>query len=117
MAQIIDLTGKITNELPIVRISNELSVTVNNRKSVILSLQAMLMEIERKDNEARKASVETGAEYTAPDDTAIMAKALKMLVGEKSAEAIEEMDLPLPEYKLVYEAIMNLASGADSKTP
>ena len=34
-----------------------------------------------------------------------------MLAGAKSAKAIEELDLPMPEYKVVYHAIMAAATG------
>ena len=35
-----------------------------------------------------------------------------MLVGKDASDKIEEMDLPLPEYKEVYNAIMQVAMGA-----
>ena len=34
-----------------------------------------------------------------------------MLVGQKNAEKIEALDLPMPEYSAVYQAIMGVASG------
>lgn len=40
-----------------------------------------------------------------------MQKALGMLVGQENAEKIEALDLPMPEYSAVYQAIMGVASG------
>lgn len=43
----------------------------------------------------------------------MMNKALKMLLGEKNAAAIEEMDLPVPEYSEVFRAVMMVAQGKE----
>lgn len=101
MSNIIDISAKITNQLPVVKITDEIIVTVNNRKSTILNMQAMVRE-------AQKKSEKNGGEY---DEMAFMAKALSMIIGEKSVKAIEELDLPLPEYKEVYQSIMKVATG------
>ena len=108
MANIIDISAKITNELPVMKITEDIVVTINNRKSTILNIQAMAIEAEKKREE--------NSEY---DEMAFINKALVMLVGEKNAKAIEELDLPMPEYKEVYGAIMGVASGTygDTQTP
>ncbi|MDO5402982.1 MAG: hypothetical protein Q4F11_06040 [Eubacteriales bacterium] len=93
---IIDISMKISNNLPVVRITEDITVTVNNRKNNVLSIQAMAMESEKKEE---------------TDQIAFMEKAMNMLIGEKGNQAIEELDLPMPEYKLVYETIMNVATG------
>lgn len=108
-AKIYDISMYITNELPKVVITDELMVTVNNRKSAVLNVQTMIMEQERK-SASGELSEEEDTEY------AIMEKALKLLVGEKSAKAIDELDLPIPEYKKVYETIMVAATGADPES-
>lgn len=101
MSNIIDISSKITNQLPMVRITDEIVVTVNNRKSTILNMQLMVKEQEKK-------SKKNDGEY---DEMAFMGKVISMLVGQKSTDSIEELDLPLPEYKLVYQAIMASATG------
>ena len=101
MAQIYDISMKITNELPKLVITQDLIVTVNNRKSTILNIQAMVKEAEKKGT----------------DEIDFMDKALAMLIGEKNAEEINKMDLPLPEYKEVYQTIMNVATGTYGETP
>lgn len=97
MAKIYDISMKITNELPKMQITDDLIVTVNNRHSTILNIQAMLMEAEKKDD----------------TETMIMDKALTLLIGQKSAEKINAMDLPINEYKTVYDAVMKVAQGID----
>jgi hypothetical protein len=46
--QVVDISMKITNQLPKVIITDELMVTVNNRKNNILNIQAMAQESEKK---------------------------------------------------------------------
>lgn len=106
MGQMIDISSKITNQLPVVKITDEIVVTVNNRKSTILNVRAMVNENEIK--------VKKGAEVS---ETEFMSKGLSMLIGEKNANAIEEMDLPLPEYKEVFNTIMAVAGGTYGQTP
>ena len=108
MAQIIDISSKITNELPCVKISDDIVVTVNNRKSTILNIQAMVQEAERKHKEAAKNGSSTD---DADSEVKMMTKTLGMLVGQKNAEAIEKLDLPIPEYKEVFQTIMGVAQG------
>lgn len=62
----------------------------------------MAIEVDKKakegeDNTSRQAK--------------FMQKALGMLVGQENAEKIEALDLPMPEYSAVYQAIMGVASG------
>lgn len=97
MAQIIDITGRITNELPMVRITNSLVITVNNRKNTIMNIQAMIAQ--------EQAKAETF------DELKMIRKTIDMLAGKKAADEVEALDLPLPEYKLVYQAIMAAATG------
>lgn len=106
MAEIIDFSSKITNQLPVVKITEDLVVTVNNRKSVVLSIQAMAKQVEKKAKE------EDSDEY---DQITFMKKAMAMLIGGKHTEAIEDMDLPMPEYTDLYRSIMDVASGTYGK--
>ena len=81
--KVIDISMKITNQLPMIRITDDLVVTVNNRKNTILKVQAMAAESEKKkDNN---------------NEVKFITKALEMLIGKEAADNIEAMDLPLPE--------------------
>lgn len=99
MSNFIDISKKITNELPTVKITEDIIVTVNNRKNNILCIQAMVEESTKKGGNEIK----------------LMNKTLEMLVGKKSADEIEALDLPLPEYKEVYAGIMGAATGTTAE--
>lgn len=101
MAQFYDISNLITNEQPKLQITNELIVTVNNRKSTMLNIQAMIEEDERKPADEQMNKNE------------FMDKILNLLVGENNAKEINDMDLPMDQYSKVYEAIMNVAQGND----
>ncbi len=105
MSKIIDISAKITNQLPIVKITDEIVVTVNNRKSTILNMQLMIKETVSKSNK-------NAGEY---DEIAFMEKTLAMLIGQKSVDTINDLDLPVPEYKIVYSGIMAAATGATAE--
>lgn len=100
--KVIDISMKITNQLPMIRITEDLVVTVNNRKSTILNIQAMAQEAEENK-----------------DDMAFMIKGLEMLVGKDASDKIEALDLPIPEYKEMYNTIMQVAMGTygEEQTP
>lgn len=110
MAKMYDISMMVTNELPIIKITDDIVVTVNNRKSTILNIQAMALEAERKANN-EPDSIEDNAEFKQ------MQKALAMLVGQDNAEKIDALDLPIDEYKKVYESIMKVAQGMEPETP
>lgn len=101
MAQVIDITGRITNELPIVRVTDNLVITVNNRKNTIMNMQAMISEAQRK-------AAEMDGTF---DELKMMRASMDMLAGKKAADEVEALDLPFPEYKLVYQAMMAAATG------
>lgn len=114
MAKNYDISMKITNELPTLKITDEIIVTVNNRKNTVLNVQAMVAEAERK------AKNTEGEEQNPEDEFAMMQKALEMLIGVKNAQAIDEMDLPVNEYSEVFRAVMMVAQGkepGDTETP
>ena len=94
--KVIDISMKITNQLPMIRITEDLVVTVN--------IQAMAQEAENKENK---------------DDMAFMIKGLEMLVGKDASDKIEALDLPIPEYKEMYNTIMQVAMGTygEEQTP
>lgn len=110
MAKIYDISAKITNELPKIMITEDIIVTINNRKKTMLDIKAFANEIDRKAEELDRAGKGEEAETLQNE---FITKALKMLVGEKNTDAIEALDLPLPEYQMVYQAVMAAARGED----
>lgn len=104
-AKIYDISMYITNELPKIVITDDIMVTVNNRKSTVLNTQAMVTEFEKKAKEKEMEPVDA--------ERAMMEKSLQMLVGESGAKKIEDLDLPLPEYRKIYETVMAAAQGIE----
>jgi hypothetical protein len=95
----IDISSKITNQLPMVKITETIVVTVNNRKSNVLSMQGYF---KNKEN-AKKTENE------------IKSDILEILIPPKDVAAIEELDLPLPEFNEIYETIVAVATGRYGK--
>ena len=97
----IDISARITNELPVVKISDDLVITINNRKSNVLSVQAMIAEATTNaENEGREVN-----------ELKFMDSVLRCLTSGKTVDAVNKLDLPLPEYKLIYNAIMAACNG------
>lgn len=105
MAQVIDIRELVTNELPLIQITDELTVAVNNRKSNVLAVQGLYMQEEEKAKKGKKSLSESE----------MMDTVLGMLIGEKNVIAINEMDLPTPSYKVVFDTILNVATGTYGK--
>lgn len=97
MSKVYDISAKITNSRPTIKITEDLICEVNNRKSVVLCVQAMFKEAERKNT----------------DDREIIEKALALLMGKNNAEKLEKLDLPFPEYMEVYHSVVAVAQGND----
>lgn len=110
MGKIYDISAKITNELPKLSITQDLTVTVNNRKQTVLNVRAYASEIDRKMEKLNEEGNPAEAEMLQNE---FIANSLKMLIGEKNAEEIEKLDLPFPEYQSVYQAVMTVAQGND----
>lgn len=90
----IDISSKITNKLPAVKISDDLIITVNNRKSNMLAVRAMVTESQKVE--------ENGGET---DELKLMDSVLRTLTNAKTVDEINKLDLPLPEYKMIFNAV------------
>ncbi len=96
-----DISQKITNKLPTLKITEDIICTVNNRKSNVLNVQAMVREMEKKNKEEDKEE----------NEFVIMQKSLEMLIGIEPVKKIEEMDLPITEYTDIFQAVMAASQG------
>lgn len=96
-----DISQRITNKLPVLRITEDFTCTVNNRKSNVLNVQAMVRQMEKKNED----------EGEEEDKFAVMQKSLEMLIGKDEAKKIEEMDLPITEYTDIFQAVMAASQG------
>ena len=102
MAKFFDISAKITNELPTMKITDDIIVTINNRKSSVLNVQAMAREVERKSEDENEE-----------EQIKMMDKALELLVGKKKTDEINKLDLPISEYSYIFSSIMKIAQGLE----
>ncbi len=86
MARIIDITGKLTNEKPVIRISDDLQFEVNTSKNAVIRVQTII-----NDNLS---------------DIELMDESLKILIGEEAYKRLDELELNIADYKTVYTAVM-----------
>lgn len=92
MGRTIDITSKLTNEKPVLKIG-EVELTVDDSKNTMMKLTKIMDEKE--------------------DMMIIMDVAVKMLVGDKGFKAIEEMNLSMSDYKVIFIALMAAASNEE----
>jgi hypothetical protein len=64
-------------------------------------MQLLVKEMEKKSKKNEEGY----------DELSFMEKVLAMLIGQKNFDAINDLDLPLPEYKFVYQSVMSAATG------
>ena len=110
-----NLRGKISNQLPVVVITDDLTVSVNNRVDNMLLVRKYIND---KQKEIAEADIKRAAGEEAPDieETELMYGTLNLLVGKSNSEKVRELNLPIPEFKMVYTAIMAAAQGKDPET-
>jgi hypothetical protein len=95
MGKFIDISSRISNELPTLKITDDIIVTVNNRTKNVLLVQAYLNEKEKSDMEEMDK----------------INGALGILIGQDKADKIRDLDLPLPEYQDVFNTILSIATN------
>lgn len=103
MSKTYDISKYITNQLPAIRISDDLVVSVNNRKSAVLNVQVFIKE---------QDALEEGNEEKLNDADA-MEKAMSMLLSAKDFKAVVALDLPYPEFKTIWKAVFASALGSE----
>lgn len=88
----IDISAKISNEKPTIKIAEGKIYEVNNSKNNILLMDQKIKN--KKGNE-----------------TELMDDIIKHLLGEKAFKEIDAMNLPMPAYKAIYIGVMAAVSG------
>ena len=94
MAKVYDLTAKIGNDKPIIKIGDK-EIKVNDGHKTVILVQA---ELEKK------------SEYEAFDFV------FEKLLGKEAKEDIDSMDLSFSEAKTLFLAVMAAASGEELET-
>ena len=93
MAKTIDITSKLTNERPVLKLGKDKEYPVDNRKNTVLTIQAKLDEGEGGTN--------------------LMNEVLVLALGEKAAKEIDESDISFADYQTIFIAALSGALGED----
>lgn len=94
MAKVYDLTAKIDNEKPVIKIGDK-EFKVNDNHKLVILVQA---EMEKKSDQEAFSFV------------------FEKLLGEDSAKEIEDMGLSFKSTKTLFLAVMAAASGEELET-
>jgi len=97
MAKTIDITSKLTNERPKLKLTDELEFEIDNRKNTVLKVEKLL-------NDEGSASI------------AVIDKVLQEFLGKEAVKEIEKLDLPFSAYQTIFTAVMAGAMGEDYET-
>ncbi|MGG1878260.1 hypothetical protein ABDI30_11920 [Paenibacillus cisolokensis] len=95
MARTIDITSKLTDERPLLKLSEDKVYEIDNRKNTVLEMQ------ERID----KGIEEGSATY--------LDEVLEMALGKKAVKEINDMGLSFADYQIIFMAVMAGAMNED----
>ncbi len=87
MSKVIDISAKLTNERPKLKLAEDKVYEIDDRKNTILKMY-------QKMQDANIDSIE------------FLDETIKMLLGEKAAKEIDEMNLSIKDYQTIVIAIM-----------
>ncbi len=88
------LDGKLLTETPEIRIGEKI-YPVDNRQKTVKQIQAASKEVQKDDP------------YKGIDTV------LRLALGEKAANEIDEMNMPYPAYQRMFELVLAAVTGED----
>ncbi len=94
MSKIIDISAKLTNERPKLKLAEDKIYEIDDRKNTVLKM----------DQEMKNADI---------DDVAFIDTMIKLLVGEKAAKEIDAMELSITDYQAIMIALTAAISGEE----
>lgn len=92
MGKMIDISAKLTNERPKLKLAEDKVYEIDDRKNTILKL----------DQKMKSGDIE---------DLAFIDEVIKMTLGEEAAKEISEMDLSMSAYQNIMIEIMAAIMG------
>ncbi|MNO37499.1 hypothetical protein D3C76_275820 [compost metagenome] len=90
MAKTIDITSRLTNERPILKLGDK-SYKIDNRKNTVLTIQAKMDEDESMDLDG----------------------VLELALGKQAVKEINESDISFADYQIIFVAALAGALGED----
>lgn len=94
MGKILDITNKLTNERPLIKIAEDKIYEVDNSKNTVLKINQTLQNNDK-------------------DEIELIDFAIKTLMGKEAFNEIEKMDLDMKGYKAIFIAIMAAVSDEE----
>ena len=94
MGKIIDISAKLTNERPKLKLAEDKIYEIDDRKNTVLKM----------DQEMKNADI---------DNVEFIDTMIKLLLGEKAAKEIDAMELSITDYQAIMIAIMAAVTGED----
>ena len=94
MSKIIDISAKLTNERPKLKLAEDKIYEIDDRKNTVLKM----------DQEMKNANI---------DNVEFIDTMIKLLLGEKAAKEIDAMELSITDYQAIMIAIMAAVTGED----
>ncbi len=97
MSKTIDITAKLTNERPKLKLAEDKTYEIDDRKNTVLKMNQRMKEANTEDIE-------------------FMDEIIEMLLGEKAVKEIDEMNPSMSAYQSIIIAIMAAIAGEDYET-
>lgn len=97
MSKIIDISSKLTNEKPKLKLAEDKIYDINDRKNTILLL----------NQEMQSANL---------DDLTVIDEMIEILLGKDAAKEINDMNLSISAYQSIIIAIMAAITGEEYET-
>lgn len=94
MSKVIDISAKLTNERPKLKLAEDKVYEIDDRKNTILKL----------DQKMQNANIE---------DVKFIDEMIAILLGEKAAKEIDGMNLSISNYQSIMIAIMAAITGEE----
>ena len=94
MSKIIDISAKLTNERPKLKLADDKIYEIDDRKNTILQLNQKMQNADL-------------------NDLNVIDEMIKVVLGKKAAKEINDMNLPIVAYKSILIAIMAAVTGEE----
>lgn len=93
MAKTIDITSRLTNERPVLKLGEGKEYPIDNRKNTVFQIQAKMDE--------------------GGDGTAYIDEVLELALGKEAVKEINESDISFADYQIIFVAALAGATGED----
>lgn len=94
MSKVIDISAKLTNKRPVLKLSEDKIYEIDDRKNTVIQFEQLVQNDDLSDAET-------------------MEKMVEMMLGKEAAEEINDLDLSMVAYQSIMIAITAAISGEE----